>query len=261
MALPLVTASGQPTAQTFPKAGTQNFRELQTDRPDFTESPVTVDRGRSQIESSFVTFSRNDDAGIRTESLGLMESNLKLGLTDVTDLQLVFTPYIRETTISGGVRSIVEDAGDVTVRLKRNLWGIAEGPTAFGLLPFLKIPTGTAVSNGEWEGGLAAPFLWRGGERWDMGAQAQVDRVYDAGDDAMDWEFSHTLVLGLGLTEKLGVYLEYVGIAGDHPYDSYFSGGVTYALGEFIQLDAGTLVGLNESADDLTLFSGISWKF
>ena len=53
------------------------LRELETDRPDATESPVTVDRGHFQLESSFFSFSRDDSAGVRTETWGVAESNIK----------------------------------------------------------------------------------------------------------------------------------------------------------------------------------------
>ncbi len=237
------------------------LRELETDRPDATESPVTVDRGHFQLESSFFSFSRDDSAGTRTETWGIGESNLKYGLADNVDLQLVFTPYVRESVSVGGVETVAEDSSDLTIRLKYNLWGNDEGTTAFGLMPVVKIPTQTAISNGRWEGGLIAPFSWRAGERWGVGLQGQVDRVYDEADGDMDWEFSHTLVVGFDVTKRVGVYLEYLGVAGDRPYDSFFSGGMTYALSEMIQLDAGTLVGLNKEAEDITVFSGISWKF
>ncbi|MBL6765492.1 MAG: transporter [Verrucomicrobiae bacterium] len=241
--------------------GEKVLRELETDRPDATESPVTVDRGRFQLESSFVTFTRDDRDGTRTESLGIMESNIKIGLRDDTDLQLIVTPYQKETSKTGGVETSAADISDLTLRLKHNLWGNDDGATAFGLLPFVKIPSGSAISNGEWEGGLALPFSWRAGERWGLGAQAQVDRVVDEGDGGKDWAFSHTLVLGIDLTSRVGVYLEYLGVAGDHPYNSFFSGGLTYALREHLQLDAGTLIGLNAEAEDLTVFTGFSWKF
>ncbi len=242
-------------------ADLSGLRELETDRPDATESPVTVDKGHFQLESSFFSFSRDDFERTRTETWGVGESNVKYGIADNMDLQLVFTPYVRETTETGGVKTTAEDASDLTIRLKYNVWGNDDGATAFGLMPVVKIPTQTEVSNGRWEGGLIAPFSWRAGERWGVGLQGQIDRVYDPDDNDMDWEFSHTAVVGFDLTDSFGIYLEYLGIAGDRPYDSFFSGGVTYGLSEWIQLDAGTLIGLNDEAEDVTLFTGISWKF
>jgi hypothetical protein len=77
----------------------------------------------------------------------------------------------------------------------------------------------------------------------------------------MEWQFSHTLVLGLELAPRAGIYLEYLGVATEGPYHRFFSGGATYAVSPTVQLNVGGLIGLNEAAEDLTLFSGISWKF
>ncbi len=255
----LVALSAQAESQLIaPKAG---MRDLATDRPDATESPITVDKGRFQLESSFVSFTRNDDAGTRTDSIGVMESNLKYGLLDTTDLQLVFTPYGRETETTGGVKTKKEGASDLQVRIKHNFWGNDDGDTAFGIMPHFKIPTSTSVSNDEWEYGVIAPFSWDFAERWGLGMQGELNRAWDDTDNKLDWEFSHTVVLGFDITDALGTYVEYLGVSGDHPYDSYFSGGFTYGLADYIQLDAGTLIGLNEEAEDLTLFGGLSWKF
>ncbi len=49
--------------------------------------------------------------------------------------------------------------GDLTARLKINLWGDDGGTTAFGLLPYLKFPTSTdSLGNNAVEGGLILPF-------------------------------------------------------------------------------------------------------
>jgi hypothetical protein len=37
-------------------------RAMSADRPDFTESPYTVDAGAFQLEMSFVDYSQTDDA-------------------------------------------------------------------------------------------------------------------------------------------------------------------------------------------------------
>lgn len=242
-------------------SGSPHVRELEADRPDATESPVTVDQGYFQVESSFFSFSTDKQGGTRVKTYTVAETNVKYGLLDNLDLQLVFSPYIKETTETAGVRTHVDDFSDIVMRLKYNFWGNDGGSTALGIMPFVKIPTQTDVSNGRWEGGLIVPFAWRAGERWGLGFQGEIDRVYNEDNHEMDWDFAHTAVLGFDLTERIGIYLEYLGVAGAHPYESYFSGGATYSLNDCIQLDAGTLVGLSDEAEDLTVFSGISFKF
>ena len=65
----------------------------------------------------------------------------------------------------------------------------------------------------------------------------------------------------LDVTDRMGVYLEYLGIAGDHAYEAYASGGVTWAFTEMFQWDAGLVLGLNDDAEDLNTFSGFTVKF
>src|SRR3712207_1476254 len=74
------------------------MREMSTDRPDTTESAYTVDAGHVQFELSFFDYARNDDAGVRVESLAVLPSNVKVGLLNNVDVQFVFTPYLREDT-------------------------------------------------------------------------------------------------------------------------------------------------------------------
>src|SRR5688500_19361057 len=61
------------------------MRDMSTDRPDTTESPLTVDAGHFQLEMSFFDVSRHETA--------VAPMNLKVGLTDNSDLQLVLLPY------------------------------------------------------------------------------------------------------------------------------------------------------------------------
>lgn len=133
-------------------------RELSPDRPDATESPITVEAGVIQVESSLWSFSRNKDAGEKVESWTFGETNLKFGITDRSDLQLVLRPWMTERTRTFTSRSRAEGFGDIDIRWKQNLWGNDGGRTAFALMPFVSIPTQTAVSAGEWEGGLIAPL-------------------------------------------------------------------------------------------------------
>ena len=116
------------------------LRDLEADRPDATESPRTVDAGYFQIEASLLGYSRDRSGGVTYESWSWAEANIKYGLNECMDLQLVLAPYVRESVDGGGVRSVAEGFGDMTLRLKWNLWGNAEGSTAFAVFPYVKIP-------------------------------------------------------------------------------------------------------------------------
>ena len=65
----------------------------------------------------------------------------------------------------------------------------------------------------------------------------------------------------MDLSERAGCYIEYLGVAGDHDYEAYASGGVTWALSDFRRLDLGVVAGINDAAEDLSVFSGLTVKF
>ena len=103
-------------------------RPMSADRPDFTESPYTVDAGAVQLEMSFFDYAKNGDA----EAWTIAPANLKLGLLNDVDLQFVFDPYVHA---DDGAKTH-DGFGDMQLRLKINLWGNDGGETAFGFMPF-----------------------------------------------------------------------------------------------------------------------------
>ncbi len=231
----------------------EQWRDLSPDRPDTTESPITVDAGAWVVETSYFDWRREG----RDDTYTVMATNLKVGLTDRIDLQAVFDAYTWEKPAGGGG---AKGFGDVTLRLKYNVWGNDGGPTGFALFPFVKIPTGTGLSNGEVEGGLILPFSLDLAEGIGLGLMAEFDAVHD-GIGGYDIEFVHSAVLGFDLTERLGVFTEYVGISGSSPYQAYFSTGMTLAISEDLVLDAGVQVGLNDAAEDIGVFGGFTRRF
>jgi len=223
---------------------------------------MTVDQGHWQIESSLAAWSKNSNAGVRTESFVLGETNLKYGVTDWADLQFVFAPYVREEVEVGGVKSVEEGVSDVQVRLKMNLWGNdGHTNTAMALFPYVTIPTSSATSGDHFEGGLIVPFAMGLTDRMGLGLQGELGYVYDDGSGDYQFEFAHTAVLGFDLTEKLGAYVEYLGVLPEGDYEAYASGGLTYDVAQYFRLDVGAVAGLNDASEDLSVFSGFSWKF
>jgi hypothetical protein len=231
----------------------EQWRELSPDRPDVTESPITVDAGAWAIEASYFEWRRNRG----DEGFTFMETNLKVGLTDNIDFQTVFDAYTSERPVAG---PRAEGFSDVTLRLKTNLWGNDGGPTALATMPFVKIPTNTELSNGKLEGGVTFPFAMDLAEGVGMGLQTELGAVHD-GIGGYDLEFLHTAVIGLDLTERLGCYAEYFGVTGPGPYQAYCAGGFTLLLSPDHMLDWGARVGLNDAADDLAVFGGFTVRF
>jgi hypothetical protein len=258
IALALIAAAGQDATPARPT----DRREMSTDRPDKTESPYTVDAGRFQFELDVATYTTDRSGGVRAETLSVAPVNLKLGLDRATDLQLIVEPYLRRTVTDRrfGTRATVDGFGDVTIRLKRNLWGDDGGPTAFALMPFVKLPTNAGdLGNDKVEFGVIAPLAIALSDRIGLGLMTEVDMVEDGG-RGYRANFINSATLGFALTDRLGMYTELFAERGD---EWVVTGdvGFTYALSDYTQLDAGANLGITRAADDLAVFVGLSRRF
>jgi hypothetical protein len=96
---PLPDKGGYSMADPTPR---ESMRELSADRPDKTDCPFTVDAGHFQIEMDFANLTyggptaEGGNVALRTFEVAPM--NVKVGLLNNLDFQLVFTPYRWERT-------------------------------------------------------------------------------------------------------------------------------------------------------------------
>jgi hypothetical protein len=227
------------------------MRELSTDRPDQTESPYTVDAGHFQAEVDLVNLSRDLEGNGRAEHLGLAATNLKVGLTNRVDLQLV-TPLFERERLTGPLDFEQSGVGDLTLRLKVNAWGDDGGSTAFGVMPFVTIPTSESRDSAWGSSLLFAVELPRG---FGLGSMLE----YDATGEESEW--LGTVTVGHDLVGPLGAYLELAGTRidrGDGVARRTFNSGLTWGVSRDVQLDGGVLVGINDEADDVAGFLGFA---
>lgn len=176
-------ATGDAEYTLFNPTPKEHWRELSADRPDFTESPFTVDPGAFQLEMSFLSYAKDGDI----ETYTIAPFNFKFGLTHNIDLQIAFEPYMQ---IDEGIVGTSEGVGDTQIRLKFNLWGNDKRSTGFGVMPFIKLPTAASnLGNDKTEGGIIIPFATSLGDELGLGLMFQTDFVYDEVGDNYDTEF------------------------------------------------------------------------
>lgn len=235
-------------------------REMSTDRPDATESPITVDAGHIQLEMSVVEFA-TERSGTRVDSWSIAPVNFKVGVLNNVDVQFLFDPFLIERERG---QPELSGVGDLTVRAKVNLIGNDGGEFAAGIMPFVKIPTGgDEVSNGAIEGGVIVPASLDLGEGLSLGLMLELDFVRD-GNGGYDTVLVHSAVLGRDLWGNLSGFVEYVGVAGlqsGSDYQAIVNAGVTYGLTPDVQLDGGIGVGLTDAAPDFAAFVGVSFRY
>ena len=243
------------------------MRELSTDRPDKTESPYTVDAGHFQWEMDFAVFTLERENGARSRTWNIAPVNFKVGLANNADLQLIFDSYIHERVEDHRARvaETIDGVGDLTTRLKLNLWGNDGGTTAFGVMPFVKAPTRSCgLGNDAVEGGVIFPLAvaWPAG--WNMGLQTEVDFRRNESNRGYHPEFINSITFSHDIAGQLGGYVEFFSNVSTERGSRWVGTvdlGLTYAIAKNIQLDAGCNIGVTRSADDLQPFSGISLRF
>ena len=246
--------------------GGATLRELSTDRPDQTESPYTVDAGRWQVELDVANLTLDRDAHVRTRVWSFGALNLKTGLTPRMDLQMLFDTHLDLRVEDRRTGAVVRARGfgDITTRLKINVWGNDGGKTALAIMPFVKWPLSASdLRNGEIEGGLIIPFAMELPGGWGLGAMTEVDWVSD-GSGGYDTEWLNTITFGRDFGPRWGGYIELAALTGDaggFRWQGQLDLGFTYALGEHGQLDFGCNFGITDAAPDYQPFLGYSRKF
>lgn len=242
------------------------MRELSPDRPDKTESPYTVDAGHFQLEMDFVTFTHDDTDGVRTETWNVAPVNLKVGLLNNVDLQFIYDDYIHERTRDRvGTTTTQSGFGDLTPRLKINLWGNDGGETAFALLPFVKVPVNTdRLGNDAVEGGMILPLAVKLPAGWDMGLEAAASCFRNNIGSGYHAEFIQTVTFDHAIIGKLNGYGEFfsdISSEGGPAWIGTVDVGLEYLVTENVQLDCGGNFGVTPAADDVNLFTGITVRF
>lgn len=282
LALPAVAQEAKPAEKPavdksayhlFNRTPKEHIRELSTDRPDKTESAYSLDAGWFLVETDLLAYTYNKDNtpgnNSKTTSFGFNIINFKVGLTHRSDLQFVYETYTREKVDDRNAGTVTRTAGrgDLTIRYKHNLWGNDGGDTAMALMPFMKLPTAQAgIGNTGVEGGIIAPFALSLPGDWGMGAMTQY--TYARNDPAVNssyhHEFVNSITFGHDIVGNLAGYMELwtlVSTERGARFQATADFGLTYGIGDNVQLDAGINVGLTRASDDFNPFIGISFRF
>ncbi len=268
-----------PTAPTPEKSGYSLFnptpkalmREMSTDRPDKTESPYTVDAGHVQLETDLVTYTHDRDrrggANTQVDAWSLAPINLKIGLCNRVDLQLVLETWNRVRTADRIKHTVLHQTGfgDLTTRLKVNCWGNDGGSTALALMPFIKAPTNQDhLGNHALEGGLIVPLGVELPGGWGLGMMTVYEHVQNEDSHRYHSAFVNSVTLSHDIIGNLGGYCEFYSEVSTEKGSRWIGTldlGLTYGFTPNFTIDAGINLGVTPSADDYNPFVGLSLRF
>lgn len=202
-------------------------RAMVTDRPDFTESALTV--RRAQLEAGY-TFTHAD--GTARHTLG--EALLRVPAAASLELRVGLSSYRWTEAEHGG-----EGFTDASLGTKLELLASDGGavPTV-ALLAGTSLPVGEVADAGFQPEGRVA-LAWGISDRVGVGANLGAARRDGTG--GRFTELVGSVALGVAMGGRLGVFLETYGFepVGDgRKGASFLDGGITLGLGADVQLDA-----------------------
>ena len=232
-------------------------RAYNTDRPSKTDSPFTIDAGVFQIESDVVSWTRNTGEGARVHTWTVGQTNLKLGLTNRIDLQLIAQSYIDRLKQNG--------YGDTAVRLKVNLVGNDGGTFVAGVVGSLKMPTNQDhLGNSVYEPGIGLPISMSLPAGFTLFGQTRLDFLDQAASSSRRLVSTNSAGFSRTIIGKLSGYAEfYSAVSSGHgyPWIGTLDGGLIYQLTSNCSLDVNIFYGLTDSADDLNVLTGFGCRF
>jgi len=254
----------------FNPTPTKYMRELDIDGPGATESPYTVDAGHFQVEMTLFGYSSYketlDGVKYRYDWWSIGPINLKVGLFNKLDMQLVLEPYNHAHEREDGYYEATrKGVGDTTLRFKLNCWGNDGGSTALALTPYVKFPTSEkGLGNDKVAGGLIVPLSIALPADFYLGLSGGIAKVRSSTEQHYHTEYTSSIALAHSLFGDLEGYVEYFNALSterDVGRVATFNTGLIYSLTDNLQLNSGVNIGLTKWADDWYGFVGLAWRY
>jgi len=211
-----------------------------TDRPDQTESSLTVPRGSFQIETGIlIGYSKSN--GISERQLLAPSALLRYGLTKGIEIRLVNqVESIKNKTTSEKVNGI----SDLEIGAKIQILKKEKINTEIAFLSHLILPTGSKEFTNSRFGSINKLSMSHTiSETFGIGYNIGYN-YFGVGKG----DFTYSLVFGFGITDKIGFYLEpYGSIIEFDNHQANFDTGITYLIKNNFQLDASFGKGINNN--------------
>jgi hypothetical protein len=232
----------------------EKMREFSIDRPDVTESPMSLDAGHFQFEGDIFRWEKAFRGDAPT-SISVWNGLYKFGLTNKLDIQFGIELYNIYKDSQGNTEK--KGYGNTTIRLKYNFWG-NEGDTrtALGVIPYVTLPTSPVDDEAYF--GVGFPFSYGLNDALDLGAQFQGDFSPD-GMNGYDFSYLQTVVVGGALVGDLDFFAELAGIFAEETIFT-LNGGLVYNITPNVKVDIAGNYGLVDEAYS-TMFLGLSFRY
>jgi hypothetical protein len=246
---------------------------IATDRPDQTESPFLVPKGRFQIETgAWIEIDKNDTSRFKNS---VYNTTLwKYSISDHFEFRLI-TEIINEKEYK------IKSSGDSLKSKYGGFNSVAIGSKIFiceenGMIPKISLISHIQLpyfGARNFKPSYLAPrfrFLFQHTLSERLAFSYNLGGEWDG--DSKNASVIYTASLGISLFENCGMFLEAYGFmtengnkndrfSGSFSHDHRLDAGITYIIGKDFQLDASGGIGLSKISPDYFLSCGVSWRF
>ncbi len=226
----------------------EGLGDLVSDRPDFTESTLSIPRGHVQLELG-MTYEDLDGADLETYG----ELLVRLGLGGGWEARIGVPSYQRLDTSGRDLSGF----GDVSIGAKRALGQF--GGTDVAVLVATSVPTASGdFESSSWQPDAALALAWELPNGWSLGSN--IGWTYADGGDDRFHQYRVSVALGVPTGSRSGAFFE--AYAFSEEYDggdtaTYVDAGLTYLVNDDLQLDARIGYGLSDAEVDLFFGAGL----
>ncbi len=225
--------------------------EIETDRPDQTDSPLPVDKGQVQVEQG---FKMEKDEGISTITSNTL---LRYGLLKQMELRLEGDLV---HTLSTSNSSSATELQPIEIGTKIPLWQQLKWLPQTSFLAHVGLPFLAAKS---FTGLKAMPGI-------KLAFQNDLSKTitlgYNAGaewdGETSDPEYIYSFSNGIDLSKKLHGFIEFYGSVKNHESaQDNIDAGLALLINNNFKVDASSSVGITKAAPDWAISVGASLRF
>lgn len=241
------------------------LREFCASRPGLGTPACTVDPGRFVVELGLADWTLESSADERTDTVVLGDIAVRIGLDDVTEAQIDWTPYGRVRVRANTTGAITRSAGigDLTLGLRHSISG-PDGPIA--LQPYVTVPVGGAtVGAGDWGAGIIVPIGFDLGRDVQLSLSPQIEATVNASRSGRHLSYGSVIGLSAPLAKGLSGAIEFQAIRDEEPTGKttqlLASASLAWMIGTETQVDIGGVAGLNRDSPDVQVYIGVARRF
>lgn len=240
-------------------------RDFCAARPGQATPPCTVEPGRVVAEIGLGDWTHDRNADQSKDMVSLGNILLRTGISQTAEVQLGWTAFgsqIQRDRFSGA-RTHESGVGDVTLAVQQDL-GKVGGPAA--VRAFVTLPTGSGpLAAGDWGAGAMLPLAFNLTSRLELDLTPEIDAAVNSSGNGRHLAYGSVIGLGLDLHHHLSLAVDAAFFRDQDPsgHNSRETGGVSLAwmAGRNLQLDVGTIFGLNADSTDVEAYFGLVRRF